>query len=207
MLRVWTRLPLHLRKVAFDLRGIDWTREAIEQMGDVLREFPDVFSKSTSEFGFCSLMPFVISVLERSPPITTRPHRISPIPVKEAEATLNTYLAAGLIQHSTFPYSSPLVVILKKSGGVRISVNYTKLNQISNLSQMPTPRVDQVLHSLGKGRVFSLFGLVSSFLRSTRLPRTRTPSVSRRFALHGPLRLARHAPIQQCFPRLVRQSD
>ena len=66
----------------------------------------------------------------------------------------------ALIQHSTSPCSSPLVVIPKKSGGVRITVNYKKLNQISKLSQLPIPRVDHVLDSLGSGRVFSLFDLV-----------------------------------------------
>ena len=55
----------------------------------------------------------------------------------EVEVTLDYYLAAGLIQHSTSTYSSPLVVIPKKSGGVRITVNYKKPNQISSLSQLP----------------------------------------------------------------------
>ena len=83
------------------------------------------------------------------------------------DATLHQYLAAGLIQHSTSPYSSPLVVIRKKSGGVRITVNGKKRNQICKLSQLPIPRVDQVLDSLGSGRVFSLFDLVSSFHQIT----------------------------------------
>ena len=55
------------------------------------------------------------------------------------------------------------MVIPKKSGGVRITVSYKKLNQISKLTQLPIPRVDQVLDSLGSGRVLSLFDLVSSF--------------------------------------------
>ena len=76
---------------------------------------------------------------------------------KEVEATLNQYLTAGLIPHSTSSYSSPLVVIPKKSGSFPITVDYKKLNQISSLSQLPIPRVDQVLHSLGKGRCFSFF--------------------------------------------------
>ena len=55
------------------------------------------------------------------------------------------------------------MVFPKKPGGVRITVNYKKLNKISKLSQLPIPPVDQVLDSLGSGRVFSLFDLVSSF--------------------------------------------
>ena len=55
------------------------------------------------------------------------------------------------------------MVFLKKSGGVRFTVNYKKLNQINKLSQLSIPRVDQVLDFMGSGRVLSLFDLVSSF--------------------------------------------
>ena len=41
-------------------------------------------------------------------------------------------------------------------------MNYKKLNQISKLSQLPIPLMGQVLDTLGSGRVFSLFDLVSS---------------------------------------------
>ena len=106
-------------------------------------------------------MPFEISAPEGSSTVISRPHRLNPILAEEMGATLNQYLSAGLIQHSTSPYSSPLVVIPETSGGVRIIMNYKKLNQISKFSQLPIPRVDQVLDSLGSGRVFSLFDLVS----------------------------------------------
>ena len=136
---------------------------AIEQLSDVLCEFPYVFSTSKTDFGFCSLMPFEISVPEGSAPVTSRPHNINPILAKAVDATLSQYLAAGLIQHSTSQYSSPLVIIPKKSGGVRITVDYKKLNQISKLGQLPISHVDQVLESLESERVFYLFELVSSF--------------------------------------------
>ena len=44
-LRVWERLPSHLRAVALDLRGPDWTPLAIEQLGDVLYNFGDVLPR------------------------------------------------------------------------------------------------------------------------------------------------------------------
>ena len=148
-LRVWARLPPDLREIAFDLNDPGWTPLAIEQLGDVLCEFPVEFSTSKTDFGSCSLMPFEISVPEGSAPVTSRPHRINPILAKEVDTNVNQYLAAGLIQHSTSSCSSPLVVIPKKSGDVRITVNYKNRNQISKLSQLPIPRVGQVLDPLG----------------------------------------------------------
>ena len=52
------------------------------------------------------------------------------------------------------------MVISKKSGGVRITVTYEKLNQISSPSRLPIPCVDHILNYLGMGRVFRLFDLV-----------------------------------------------
>ena len=105
-------------------------------------------------------MPCEISVPEYSAPVISRPQRINPILVKEPDAALNQYLEAVLTQHSTSPSSSPPVVIPNTSVSGRITVNYKNLNQISKL---PIPRVNQVVNPLASGRVFSTFGVISSF--------------------------------------------
>ena len=58
-LRVWKRLPAQLCTVAFDLNGPDWITLAIEQLGNILCDFADVFSTSKTGFGSCSLMPSI----------------------------------------------------------------------------------------------------------------------------------------------------
>ena len=151
----------------FDLHDLCWDPPTIDQLGDVRFDVSGVFSTWKTDFGSISLMPFEISVPQGIAPVTSRPHRINPVLAREVDAMRNQYLAAGLIQHSTSLYSSPLVVLPKKSGGLRITVNFKKLNQISKLCQLPIPRVDQVLDYLGSGRVFSLFDLVSSFHQIT----------------------------------------
>ena len=112
-----------------------------------------------TEFGSRSLMPFETSVPEGSAPVTSRPHRINPILAKEVDATLNQYLAVGLTQHSSLRTRARWWSFRRSLEAT--TVNYKKLNKISSLSQLPIPRVEQVLDSLGKGRMFSLFDLVS----------------------------------------------
>ena len=113
------------------------------------------------------MIPFEISVPPNSSPVTSRPYRINPPTVKKVDAVLDKFLAAGLIQHSTSPWASPVVVIAQKSGDTRITVSYKKPNKLSILGQLPIPRVDEVLDKLGTGRIFSLFDLVSSFHQIT----------------------------------------
>ena len=123
-LRLWDQLPLHLRNITFDPHGSGWSPSVIEDLGHVLCEFSDVFSTSKINFGSCSLIPFKISIPPDSAPVFSRLFRINPILVKKADAVLDQYLAAGLIQHSTSPYANPMVAIPKKDGNVRITVTY-----------------------------------------------------------------------------------
>lgn len=60
----------------------------------------------------------------------------------------------------------------KKDGSIRNTVcyrHYTRgeLNAISSLGQLPIARVDEILDALGKGRIFSMFDLVSPFHQIT----------------------------------------
>lgn len=49
-----------------------------------------------------------------------------------------------------------------KSGGVRITVNYRKLNKLCELSQLAIPRVDDTLDKLLHRKNYSLFDMKSS---------------------------------------------
>lgn len=60
-----------------------------------------------------------------------------------------------------------MAAILEKDGGVRITINYKEMNAISLFGQLPTRHAEDVLASLGKGRIFYLFELLSSFNQIT----------------------------------------
>ena len=135
-------------------------------------DYADVFSSSKLDYGECSLRPFEIKVPPGTQPIQSRPYRLNPVLSKQADAILDSYIAAGLIQHSTSPWSSPLVCVPKKSGGIRITVNYQKLNKVTEIPQIAIPRVDEVLDTLGGGSVFSVFDLFSGFTQLTIHPDT-----------------------------------
>ena len=118
------------------------------------------------------LKAFEIKVPPGTHPIQPRPYRLNPVLSKQVDAILDSYLAAGFIQHFTSPWSSPLVCVPKKSDGIRITVNYQKLNKVTEIPQIAIPRADEVLDTLGGGSFFSVFDLFSGFKQLTRHPDT-----------------------------------
>ena len=149
---MWNTLPLHFRDTTFNLQGPGWAPAVIVDLEKVLRAHHDGFSSSPTGFCSCSLFPFKLTVPTGSAPVTSRPDRVNPPIAKQVDVILDQCLAAGLIQHSTSPYSSLLVVIPKKSSGVRVTVKYRKLNELCELSQLPIPRVDDTLDRLLHGK-------------------------------------------------------
>ena len=71
-----------------------------------------------------------------------------------------------MIEHSTFQWASPFVIVPKNDGSLRMTVNYKKLNAVSIVGKWPLPRIDEVLDALGKGKVYSTFDLMSGFFQN-----------------------------------------
>ncbi|CAB1119198.1 unnamed protein product [Ectocarpus sp. CCAP 1310/34] len=146
-------------------RGLNLLGTALQNVRSLLRHRAPPPERSSRLLPPTDHVP--TSSLHSVAPVTSRPYRVNPPVAKQVDAILDQYLAAGLIQHSTSPYSSPLEVIPKKSGVVRITVNYSKLNKLCALSQLPIPRVDDTLDKLLDGRIYSLFDMKSSFHQIT----------------------------------------
>ena len=92
-LETWNRLPPHVHEIAFDLHGPGLSSAVITQLVEVLAEFSDVFSKSPTDFGSCSLMPFEITVPPNSSSVASRPYRINIPTAENVDAVLDKFLA------------------------------------------------------------------------------------------------------------------
>ena len=54
----------------------------------------------------------------------------------------------GIIEPSDSPWSSPLVIVTKKSGDIRVCVDYSAINSVMRKSAIPLPRIQECLDSL-----------------------------------------------------------
>ena len=169
---LWNTVPSHIRRIDFALDALGWEPGAIDALSATLTEYVDIISSSKLDYGACSLRPFESKVLPGTQPIQSRPCRPNPVLSKQAEPILDSYIAAGLIQHFTSPWSSPLVCAPKKSGGIQITVNYRKLNKVTKIPQIAIPRVDEVLDTLDGGSACTVFDLFSGFTPLTIHPDT-----------------------------------
>ncbi|GMF49749.1 unnamed protein product [Phytophthora fragariaefolia] len=73
-------------------------------------------------------------------------------------------LSAKVIQHSTSPWASPIVVIIKKNGiDIRLCIDYRLFNSLTRLMVYPMPLINDLLDDLDKALWYCLLDMASGF--------------------------------------------
>jgi hypothetical protein len=92
-----------------------------------------------------------------------RPYKYAPTLKNEIEKQVHQMLQDGLIQHSSSPFSSPMLLVKKKDNTYRFCIDYRHLNAIIEKGQYPVPVIDEFLDELNQASWFSSLDLCAGF--------------------------------------------
>ena len=111
--------------------GQDLSPDEKEMFHHLLLSYADVFACSTADLGrMDKLVHHIHTGVAR--PVRQPVHRIPPQHRGEVHKLLNEMLEREVIEPSTSPWASPIVLVQKKDGTTRFCANYRKLNVTRN---------------------------------------------------------------------------
>ncbi|XP_019266920.1 PREDICTED: uncharacterized protein LOC109244312 [Nicotiana attenuata] len=96
-------------------------------------------------------------------PVNLRPYRYSSSQKDIIERLVQDMLDQGIVQPSSSPYASPVVLVGKKDGSWRLCVDYRGLNKATIKDKFPIPIIEELLDELGGSQVYSKIDLRSGY--------------------------------------------
>ena len=111
------------KKVDPDLSHTTLTPEQKLDLVDLLNQYRDVFAYSPTELGRTSVVKHHIDT-GNNPPVRQRPYRTPQIQREQIDKHIKDMLDQDIIQASTSPWASPIVLVKKKDGSTRFCVDY-----------------------------------------------------------------------------------
>lgn len=132
------------------------------QVRSLLQRFSSVFSAHEGDLGCTNLISHDIPLLD-DVPIRQRYRRIPPSEYEAVKTHINQLLEAQVIRESSSPYASPIVLVRKKDGSLRMCVDYRLLNAKTRKDAFPLPRIEESLDALAGAQWFSTLDLASGY--------------------------------------------
>ncbi len=129
------------------------------QLLNVLDSFPSVFCDTP---GLTSLVEHSISVTS-STPIWSPSYSIPLAHQDKFRLEIENLLSLGIIKPSYSKWSSPPMPVRKKDGGIRIVIDFRKLNSITVHDPFTMPSIDDILAQLGNAAFLSKMDLLKGF--------------------------------------------
>ena len=148
--------------------GVDLGEAAVENehqrslLKDLVERNVSVFSQHPMDYGHTKTVQHDIPLVD-SKPFRLPYRKIPPAQWQDVRKLLIEMEATGVIRPSKSPYASPVVLVTKKDGSLRLCIDYRKLNSCSTRDAFPLPRIEEALEALGQAKFFSTLDLTSGY--------------------------------------------
>ena len=133
-----------------------------EQKGD-LQKLLDEFVDTMSDIpGKTDLIEHDINA-GSARPVRQPPYRLPQAYRAAVKEEIEEMLHSGIIEPSSSEWSSPIVLVNKKDGTMRLGVDYRRLNAVSEADAYPMPRIDDLIDRLGHAKYVTTLDVTKGY--------------------------------------------
>ena len=152
-----------------------------ENFKDLITKHRHLLNDDSTDIGKCSLVKQHIQLIDKDQLTCTPPHRIPPPLQPVVNTFVDQLLAAGVIQHSRSPFSSPLMLVKKATADkakpimeqYRVVNDFRKLNKNIVKDSYPMQNIYALIDDVSAAKIASVIDLRSAFFMQELAPDSR----------------------------------
>ncbi len=149
-------------EITFDFMDSPLSEEWKDRITTKLNSVPEVFATGDLDYGHTTAVKHRIRLSDPTP----FKQRVRPIHPSDYEAVrlhLQELKDANIIRESDSPYASPIVIVKKKDGSIRLCIDYRKLNNQTIKDAYALPNIEETFSALTGSKWFSVMDLKSGY--------------------------------------------
>ena len=150
------------REDIFDLEHTDLSPQQKAKVVDLLGRFKNIMGKDEYDMGCTSTIKHGIDV-QGSLPIKQTYRRFPQPLTREIGIEVEKLLDKGIIETSSSPWAAPLVPVRKKSGKLRLCIDYRALNSVTRKDSFPLPNLADAVGQFVDNKYFSSLDLLAGY--------------------------------------------
>ncbi|XP_063894737.1 uncharacterized protein LOC135117976 [Helicoverpa armigera] len=128
----------------------------------LLHKYRHCFASTLKQLGCTSATEMSIE-LNNTKPIVYRPYRLSHKERENVRTMIDDMLEAGIVRESVSKYASPIILVRKKDGKLRMCVDYRMLNSVTVKERYPMPNIEDEISRLSGQAYFVTLDLTSGY--------------------------------------------
>ncbi len=152
----------HDNKITFDFTDSPLSEEWRNRIAAKLNSIPEVFAMADLDYGHTTAVKHRIRLSDPTP-FKQRARPIHPSDYEAVRLHLQELKDANIIRDSESPFASPIVVVKKKNGSIRLCVDYRKLNNQTIKDAYALPNIEKTFSALTGSKWFSVMDLKSGY--------------------------------------------
>jgi hypothetical protein len=143
----------------FVLNHLDAERKA--QLESVLLKYKDIFNDKPGRTDLCY---HSIQLIPGAKPFKLSPYRVHPEKAELIKQELELMLRMGVIEPSSSPFASPVVIVPKSDGkSLRFCTDFRRINSLTVPDGFPMPRIDDLIDRVGQAKFLTKIDLSRGF--------------------------------------------
>ena len=135
-------------------------RGQLEQLNRLLSEYADILSDIP---GKTCVSQHHIELLPNTKPVRCSPYRLSPQKTEYLRKELAELLDLGIVEPSESLWASPIVMVPKSDGTLRLCTDFRKVNAVTQADPFPLPRVEDLLDRIGHYRYLTKLDMTRGY--------------------------------------------
>jgi transposase InsO family protein len=140
----------------------DLLEEDASVLLDMLNENKGLIAKNLRQIGLTNKIEMKIDLKDETP-VYYRPYRMAITEKQQVKKIVEELKDADIIEDSNSPFASPVLLVKKKTGDLRMCIDYRALNKQTVKDHYPIPLIDDQLDRMCKMKYFTSLDLSSGY--------------------------------------------